>query len=276
LKTLPPDESTPQSAVQVEVDFDRVVENATEVFGEFEPIEDTDTRLPSDSGIPIELIPVALEDGSIWWLADGDAVGVVAVEKYRHRLVADLRPGDLVVVPRGEGREELFSRLVEAVHGTGDVRDLDFMLARFRKACVTVYEKAGNNWAEAKRRMQAKNASAWHQIRAWAEGSTIAPGDPSDVKIVAELAGDEELYRAWRNISAVAGEVRRLHRKIGHLVSAALREMVEGQGPNLESVRSQLPADVSEILDEFVVRRIVSVGEPDMKPSNYHGIVTGE
>ena len=50
--------------------------------------------------------------------------------------------------------------------------------------------------------------------------------------------------------------------------------MVEGRGPNLDEVRAKLTDDVSEILDEFVIRRIVAVQEPETKPSHYHGRLT--
>jgi len=260
--------------LRLDVDFDRIVTNATEAADAIA----TDTTAGRNHIIPagesIDLCSLVLDDQTIWWLSEDDAIGTLIQERYRHRLVSDLRPGDLIVVPRGEGREELFSRLVEAMHTSGDVKDLDFMLARFRKACATLYRSSGNNWAAVGRQMKAAKASAWFQTQAWAEGETIAPDDPSDVKVVAKLAGDDQLLLGWRGVSAVAKEVRGLHVRLGRIVSKALSEAVEGEGPNLAKVRSALSDDVVEILDEFVIRRIVHIGALEPKPSNFHGIVT--
>ena len=47
----------------------------------------------------------------------------------------DLRPGMVVVVPRGEGREELFSRLVAAAHQREDMQAFEVLFRRWRDAC---------------------------------------------------------------------------------------------------------------------------------------------
>lgn len=264
----------PSSAesVSLEVDFDRIVARATEVIDAV-----GEDRLKSTVGQQselVELIPVELTDGSIWWLAENDAVGVLIRGSYKHRLVGDLQIGDLVVVPRGEGREELFSRLVEALHGTDDVRDLEFMLARFRRACKAIYEDADKNWAEAQRRLNQAGAAATSQLKQWASGDTIAPAEATDVQVVARLAKDTDLESGWQRISAIASEVRGLHIRLGKVISRALAEAIDGSGSHVDEVTSALGSEAAaEILDEFVVCEIAHVGKPESVASDRHGAV---
>lgn len=264
-----PGEAAPLS---FDVDFDRVIAAASEVLADIGETDESSQAQLSDE--TEELMPVGIGDGLVWWLASDDAVGTLVNDHYRHRLVSDLEVGDLVVVPRGEGREELFTRLVEAVHRFADVTDLDRMLARFRKACADVYVQSGQNWAEANRSLKMAGAGATSQIRQWASGETIAPQDGGDVRIVARLAHDRELEERWKSVEAVARELRGLHIKLGRVVSGALREALDGEGPFLEKVRSMLDSEGLEILDEFAVHEVASIGEPRQVAASQHGSVT--
>lgn len=258
--------------LNLDVDFDRVIAAASEALAD---IGDTDESRPARlSDETEELIPVGIGDGLVWWLAADDAVGTLVHGHYRHRLVSDLEVGDLVVVPRGEGREELFTRLVEAAHRSADVTDLERMLARFRKACADIYVQSGKNWAEANRRLKYAGAVATSQIRQWASGETIAPQDARDVQVVAWLAKDRELEERWKSVEAVARELRGLHIKLGRVVSGALREALEGEGPSLEKVRSVLNQEGLEILDEFAVHKVVAIGEHRQVATSERGSVT--
>jgi hypothetical protein len=268
------DDSGEAGPLSLEVDFDRVVAAASEALADIgESDESRPARLSDETE---ELIPVGIGDGLVWWLAGDDAVGTLVHGHYRHRLVSDLEVGDLVVVPRGEGREELFVRLVEAAHRSADVTDLERMLARFRKACADIYVQSGQNWAEANRRLEKAGAEATSQIRQWASGETIAPQDARDVRIVAGLAHDRELEERWKSVEAVARELRGLHIKLGRVVSGALREALEGEGPSLEKVRSVLDSEGLEILDEFAVHKVVSIGEHREVAASEHGSVAKE
>ncbi len=274
----PPESGTvAEPQISLGVDFDRIVNAALDQFEEIGEV-----RKPRESSAadePMRLLPIELDDGSYWWLSADDAVGTLVHNHYRHRLVSDLRAGDLVVVPRGEGREELFTRLVEAIHQSGDVADLDFMLTRFRKACAKLYAVCGDNWAEAGRRLEAAGASATTQLRQWASGETIAPAEAKDVRIVAKLVQDSDLEQGWKRIAAVAKELRGLHIRLGHVISGALAEAVTGEGENLEKVKaafatSDLAVSGLEILDEFGVHCISWIGEVRNVPASLHGAVT--
>ena len=267
-------EVTDPSDHSLTVDFERIVANATKVqdsIGDF-----TETKASEHRGEPTQLRAIGLDNESFWWLADDDAVGVLSHDRYVHRLVPDLHVGDLVVVPRGEGREELFSRLVEVIHGSSEVADLDFMLARFRKACGDLYRQCGSNWAEGNRRLQRAGAAAGTQLRPWATGETIAPANAKDVQVIAQLVHDPDLERGWRGIEAVARELRGLHRRLGRVISAALTEAVVGEGPNLGKVEHALKTEALEVLDEFAVHQITSIGELSTMPAGAHGSVTKE
>ncbi len=262
----------PSPPVSLDIDFDRVVSAASEALADIGEADESQSASLSDE--TKELRPLGIGDGLVWWLATEDAVGTLVHDHYRHRLVTDLRVGDLVVVPRGEGREELFTRLVQALHSSADVTDLDRMLARFRKACSDLYLHCGQNWAEANRRLKKSGAQATSQIRQWASGETIAPHHAGDVRVVARLVGDRELEDRWKSVDAVAREIRSLHMRLGRVISSALQEALEGEGPSLETVRSFLDIEGLEILDEFAVHRILSIGEPRPVAASAHGSVT--
>jgi len=100
------------------------------------------------------------------------------------------------------------------------------------------------------------------RLMSWAFGSTIAPQDPEDIERVARMAHDEWLARNWRRIASIATELRGLHISIGHRISGAMHEVVDGTGPNLQELASVLGSDAAEILDEFDLAIIRTVDPP--------------
>ena len=75
-------------------------------------------------------------------------------------------------------------------------------------------------------------------------------------------------------MEAVARELRGLHIKLGRVVSGALREALEGEGPSLEKVRSVLDSEGLEILDEFAVYEVATIGESRQVAASKHGFLT--
>lgn len=267
---------TGNSTRDVTIDFERALLGArllADVAEDEEPVEPM-ARTGRLFEATVPLLPVQLASGGTWWLSPDAPVETLIGEKYHHRLASQLRAGDQVIVPRGDGREALFSRLVAAAHRGADVTLLDTLLGRFRRACVEAYNKAGQNWAELNRRLDAAGCNATTQARAWADGSTIAPADPEDVRIVAELAGDSGLASGWQEVATIAQELRRLHQKVGHLISRALVDLSRGDGDNLRKVE-ELLGDRAEVLDEFILDQVTSVGPAQQRPESDMGMIDG-
>ncbi|HDH26345.1 MAG TPA: hypothetical protein ENH00_09155 [Actinobacteria bacterium] len=259
------------SDISVDVDYGRIAARALSVIDDIGEERSVPMRSRGSEEI-VSLVPIRLDGKSIWWVSLDDAVGTLIHDAYHHRLVRELRPGDLVVVPRGEGRTELFSRLVAAFHTSADVNDLDFLLARFRLACWKLRNQS-SNWRQVQKRLERNNASAITQARSWANGSTIAPADPEDVQLVARLVGDTYLAKSWAGVASVAKEVRTLHRKLGRIVNGALSEAIDGFGPHMKKVQDLLGESGVEILDEFAVHRVVAIGQPEDKLISQHGTI---
>ena len=223
-------------------------------------------------GLRVSAVPVELEPGGVTlWVAAGDAVETLASGRYYHRDVVDLRPGDQIIVPRGTGRESLFQRLVDAKHRDEDVHDLTDVLSRWRRACRTIFNNAGQDRQDVAALLSRAGLTVTTQLPAWASGSTIAPQDPEDIRRIGHLAGDEWLSINWRRIGMIATRLRGLHISIGHRISAAMQEVTEGAGPNLAALAAELGSDASEILDEFEVATVRVVLEPREVPSSLIG-----
>lgn len=257
------------------VDLKRALEGArmlADVDEEQEEVPRSSTGRASLFEEAVTLLPVALASGVTWWLEKDAAVETLIGEKYHHRLAHQLQAGDQVIVPRGEGREALFSRLVAAAHRDADVMTLDLLLGRFRRACVEAHRRAGNNWAELTRQLERAGCSATTQARQWADGSTIAPADPEDVKRVAQLAGDTVLSEGWAEVATIARELRGLHQRVGHLISGAMADLASGGGPNLQRIEEEL-GDRAEVLDEFVIDTVKAVGAASTRPASDSGMI---
>ena len=230
-----------------------------------EAVEATRTPASVETG-PVLAVPVVLEPGNeVWWARASNRVEVLRRHIHQEVSPDQLLPGDEIIMPRGEGREGLFRRAIEAVHGRGDLVIHETALARVQKACLKIYQESGEVWEEATRKMRLEGSTVTCQtIRLWGRGDIIAPSDDEDIRRLGCLAGDDLLRQRYHRIGAVAKQVRRLHQDIGRLLSAAMREAVIGTGPNLSRLAQVLgKADVDELLDEFELR-IVRRTEPSI------------
>ncbi|QBI19631.1 hypothetical protein ER308_08750 [Egibacter rhizosphaerae] len=206
-------------------------------------------------GYAVELEP----SGQVWLVPQDSAIERVAAMSYRRWHVEDLAPGDQVIVARGTGREDLFTRLVEEKHRDHDVQDLKVVIERWRRACRAVVADCDQHQPTIEARLRHAGCQVRTQLDAWAHGRTIAPQHPEDIACIARLAGDEWLQRHWRRVAEVARELRGLHQRIGRVISGAMREAADGAGPNLRALAAELGGDPSDVLDEFevaTVRRI--------------------
>lgn len=258
LRPAPPG-SPPRLGVDTDLLFGQVTEEPL-------PIDDPEATSPTEdrwmdsmvSATAINLEP----DGARYWVRPDGQVETLVASRVVYTRVQDLRPGATIVVPRGGGREELFARLVVAAEGRADVASLQILLARWRAACWRAYEQAGS-WPAVERQMRALGASVTAQsYRSWAQGTVIAPDDSRDIERMGHLADDAMVEREFRRIAAIAQEVRRLHGRLGRVLSAALREAVAGSeaGPNVRALANLLGGiDAAELLEEFDLRQVRAV-----------------
>lgn len=217
---------------------------------------------PTSSGSFATGVGIELMSGSIWWVRAGSLVERLIGDRYHRTSLEHLEAGNTVIIPRGTGRDELFTRLVAAKHRDQDVQDLMDVLARWRRACRSVIEKCGNDPAVVERELVAAHCSVTSRLYSWADGTTIGPEDDRDIERVAMIAGDEWLTRNWRRIARIASELRGLHISIGQRISGALREVEVGEGPNLSALARLLGTDASEILDEFDIATVNRILAP--------------
>lgn len=263
LRPAPPG-SPPRLGVDTDLLFGQVTDEPL-------PMDDPEATSPTGdrwmdsmvSAIAINLEP----DGARYWVRPGGQVETLVASRVVYTRVQDLKPGATIVVPRGGGREELFGRLVLAAERRADVASLQILLARWRAACWRAYERAGS-WPAVERQMRALGASVTAQsYRSWAQGTVIAPDDSRDIERMGQLADDAMVEREFRRIAAIAQEVRRLHGRLGRVLSAALREAVAGTeaGPNVRALASLLGGiDAAELLEEFDLRQVRAVDATTM------------
>ncbi|MGH9226326.1 MAG: hypothetical protein ACRD2W_21630 [Acidimicrobiales bacterium] len=215
-------------------------------------------------------VPVDLRDGRTWWCVnEGDRetpVLTLGAGGHENRPVRDLRPGDRIIVPAGEGAESIHARLVTASRTSNDdVQSLDLILSQFRAAARHVITSSATQQAAADR-VRVAGAEAPGQLPAWGKGTTIAPREPGDVAAVFKAAGrpcpDLPL------IYAVADRLRGLNRTLGRFISA----IAAGRGRDtLNQLRALVGDAADELLDEFIVAEVVSVGPARNVPANVAG-----
>ncbi len=255
--------SREKPVVDLEVDLDVMF---------FDPEDDTgaSSEYSAVGGDPVTVIPVVLEpDGSRWLIRHDAQVETLKAQKVVYLAVDSVKPGMTVVVPQGDGREELFARLVTATHQSQDLQAFDVLFVRWRNACRTAYRDAGS-WEALGRRMQAEGCLVTSQSpRTWATGAVIGPEDPEDIRRIGKLACDPLVETQYRRIDAAVRQVRSLHMKLGSLLNAAMTDAMSGGGVNLDKLKDLLGGiDPSELLDEFELRVVRAIDEPEEAPGH--------
>jgi len=219
-------------------------------------------------------VPVHLDDGRTWWCAheDGGApVLVVTAGGHEHRLVGQLRRGDRIVVPAGEGTESIHARLLAASRGRDDARNLDSLLTQFRTAARALLQGGGTQ-RDAIDKVRADGAQAADQLPQWAKGATIAPREPGDVEAVFRAAGRPCTEAHLNLIYAVASKLRSHSRVIGKFIAAIATGRGEREAA-VERLRELVGPIADELLDEFIVAVVEEVGVPCAVPSSVAGRV---
>jgi hypothetical protein len=256
-----------------EVDLEALTSDLEGLAVATEDVTDAGGSAPTSSAASTTAVGVELMSGATWWLRAGSLVERLLGDRYHRTSIDHLREGDLVIIPRGTGRDELFTRLVAAKHRDQDVQDLMDVLRRWRRACRSLIEMCDNDPARIERELTAVNCSVTTRLYSWADGTTIGPEDERDIERVASLVGDEWLSKNWRRIARIASELRGLHISIGQRISGALREVEVGEGPNLTALARLLGSDASEILDEFDVASVSRILAPREMPASIVGRV---
>lgn len=219
-----------------------------------------------------EYVPVYLNDGRIWWcLNEGEMqtpVLTIGVAGHQYLPLRDLRIGDRVVVPAGDGIESVHARLLALRRSTDDIQQLDAILEQFRSAARQVLNSATTQ-REAIGRARAAGAEAADQLPPWARGTTIAPHNPHDVEAV--FAAAQLPCPDLRLIYSIARQLRSLKRTVGRFVDALATDRGEEV---VEKLRKLIGPAADEILDEFVVAAVADIGEPRAIPGWMAGRVT--
>jgi len=274
--TLPvPDLSvqTPTAAPQISVpdmSLADIFQKAAAAVEEPEP--DGGATAPPVGGVATKAcIPVELSDGRTWWCIDeGDGttpVVVVTAAGHHHRPVRELRAGDRIVVPAGEGTESVHARLVAASRTNDEVQTLDLILSQFRAAARAVLQGVNRNAAV--ERVRVAGAQHPDQLQAWATGKTIAPREPGDVEAVFRAAGRD--CPDLGLIYAVADALRGLSRTLGRFVAAIAAG--RGEEAAIAQLRALVGSAADELLDEFVVIEVVRTGPARPVPGSIAGRV---
>jgi hypothetical protein len=226
-----------------------------------------------DGGRPVAARPVTLEPGdSLLWLPSDARVETLVGTRYSSVQVTALAAGMSLLIPRGETRDELYARLLQAVHRDADVLAVTILLRRFRAAVWTLHAQCGT-WEDVARGLRHRGSSVQtgQTCQNWATGAVIAPDDIMDIRRVAWLTDDSSLIlnRTWERLAAVARELRRLHRALGRILSGAIGEVASGRpGDNTRQLSDLCGGiDPTEILEEFEARRIRSIGPTAVVPS---------
>lgn len=240
-----------------------------------EPELDRPVSLPpgehASAGSWIRCVPVHLEDGRTWYCrseADNPTL-VLAVRPGGEQTVpvTSLQRGSRIVIPAGDGLESVHARLLAASRSNADVASLDLILSMFRAAAKAVIARSHTK-VEACQAVAAAGASAYSQLGAWADGTTIAPREPHDVEAVFKAAGTK--CPDLGLIYAVANELREL--------SGALKRFAAAIGSGggdaaAERLRQIVGPTADEILDEFEVAVVDQLGETRDLPSSLAGRV---
>jgi hypothetical protein len=221
------------------------------------------------SGRPFTLEP----GGDLYWLPSDTRAEALVGTRYGSVQVKDLKVGMLLLIPRSGSRDELYARLLHATHQDADVLALMTLLQRFRTSVWTLYSKYGT-WEDVARQLRHKGSSvkSGQTCRRWATGEAIAPDEIMDIRRVAWLTDNDRLSlnRAWERLDIIAEHLREVHRGLGRIASGAIREAASGRsGENIRHL-SQLCGgiDPTEILEEFEIRQIRSIGPESAVPSN--------
>jgi hypothetical protein len=239
-------------------------------LGQLDPTDPEPLQTVSVGGATTRsCIPVLLDDGRTWWCIDEDGAGppvlVVTAAGHEHRPVHELRAGDRIVVPAGEGTESIHARLVAASRGNDEVRSLDMILSQFRAAAKFLIGRYATQ-REAIDQLRARGAHHPDQLPNWARGTTIAPREPEDVEAVFSVAG--KACPDLNLIYAVADKLRSLNRSLGRFVAAIATGRADG---SVDQLRQVVGSVADELLDEFVVVRVAQVGTTRSVPSGVAG-----
>ena len=257
------------------IDLSRIFEGFADALTQVDSGDDDHDRPSAGTagGRFVTARPITLEPGDLqYWLPADARVEVLLGTHYSSTPVSALTAGQSLLIPRGETRDELYTRLLQAAHRDSDVLAVTVLLQRFRAATKRLRDVHGS-WDEVARQLRGRGSSVQtgRTCYNWATGSVIAPDDTLDIRRVGWLTKDDGLIlnRAWERIGAIAAELRTLHRGLGRILSAAIGEAASGRrGENLRRL-SELcgGSDPTEILEEFEVRKIRAVGARTTVPS---------
>lgn len=227
---------------------------------------DRDARVEGGGRPTLATLLVLEPGGGSYWLPVDGRAEVLIGTKYTTVATSDVKPGMILVIARGDTREDLWERLLRATHAEADVMAVSMLLKRFRSAMLDLYDREGS-WDSVGCRLNHSGSTC----RSWATGDVIAPDDVNDIRRVGWESHNVGLTqdRTWERIGAIAQQLRSVHRELGRLLSHAIAEAAAGRnGPNLQRLSDICGGiDPSEILEEFELRTVRSVGVTERVPA---------
>ncbi|MFB7722899.1 hypothetical protein [Nocardia sp. NPDC056100] len=219
-------------------------------------------------------VPILLDNGQTWWVPnENDQYGelatpvLVVTGSHRHLPLRDIRPGDAIVVPAGDGTDSAHARLVALSHTNDDVASLDAILGQFRRAARSVLE-THTTQRLAIAAVRDAGAQAAGELKMWASGHTIAPRVPGDITAVFRAA--QQPAPDLLLLQRVAGRLRSLHRSLGYFVKVLASGHAEDA---LEKLRRLVGDGADELVDEFLVVTVISVGNATDVPTRLAGLI---
>ncbi|GAB3244398.1 DISARM anti-phage system protein DrmE domain-containing protein [Kineosporia babensis] len=182
--------------------------------------------------------------------------------------LSDLTAGMAVLLSRGESRGNLFARLKLAAYSEIDVLAANLLLERFRQAVRELYDQEGS-WSKVSRAIQryGSQVASGAACSNWAKGTSIAPEDVDDIRRVFWAVGRNEMTAdgTWQRLGAIAQELRNMHRGLGQVISSAIDEAARGRlGPSCQIIQERCGFDPLEVLEEFQVARVRSIGPSEL------------
>ncbi|MEV4580274.1 hypothetical protein AB0K16_44220 [Nonomuraea jabiensis] len=210
-------------------------------------------------------------EGNLIWLRSDRPIDVIVGRRVAVASVDVLVPGAKILVNRGDSRDRLFGRLVNAAHQRADVAVFDALLQVFRSSVFTLHAELGS-WPEVHRRLRSlgSSVSSPQTVSNWATGQVIAPEDPHDINRVGILAGETRLTsnKHWLRLARIAQQIRTMHSELGRTLVSAISESSRGiRGPatsRLEDLYGGI--DVAEILEEFEMVVVRELGTEESVP----------
>lgn len=242
------------------VDFDpREIENDISHSLSVEDAEsgggdgDSRTRTGAESGT--DELRIHFGDGSSQAVAQGSMMTILEseAETVRRKRARNLVPGDSVVI-LGNAATDLYETITEQEHQKESIRQRELLIERWREILEEGLEDRFTTGTLLKE-MQDRGSETQSEatVQSWADGGTLGPRDPKDVRLVLEIVRPGSEGAAEEIVEAMK-YVRTLHRRIGRRVKRLVEAEID---PTREaSFESGIGSRLDNIEDKIQVKNV--------------------